>query len=118
MPYHPHHTRPGIAKNAGRSTRRYRLLRKIFRAECADLYTPNWDGTLGQAFCWLCGKPIDYALPAGHPDAWNLDHAWPVSTHPELAEDPANFRPSHADCNERRGDKAPFIALGTPSEDW
>ena len=118
MPQRTFHNGRGIAKHAGRSTRRNRLLRGIFRAQCADPEQRNWDGSLGQAWCWLCGKPIDYSLPAGHPEAWNLDHAHPVSTHPELAEDPANFRPSHADCNERRGDRAPFIELGTPSEDW
>lgn len=111
----------GISPNAGRRTRRYRMLRANFRAQCANPALHNWDGSLGQAHCWLCGKPIDYALPAGvdgHPEAWNLDHAHPVISHPELAEDPANFRPSHADCNQRRGDQAPFIELGTPSEDW
>lgn len=108
----------GISKNAGRRTRRYRMLRANFRALCEHFVNP--DGTIG-AHCWLCGRAIDYSLPAGpngHPEAWNLDHAHPVSTHPELAEDPANFRPSHADCNEKRGDQAPFIELGTPSEDW
>ena len=113
--YRTQHTQPGIAKSAGRSTRRYRMLRANFRAACAAFVNP--DGSIG-AHCWLCGKPIDYALPAGHPQAFNLDHAYPVSTHPELAEDPANFRPSDADCNLRRGDRAPFIELGTPSEDW
>lgn len=108
----------GINPNAGRRTRRYILLRKIFRAECADPEVHNWDGSLGQAHCWLCGKPIDYSLPDIHPEGFNLDHAHPVSTHPELAEDPANFRSSHKDCNERRGDRPPFIELGTPSEDW
>jgi 5-methylcytosine-specific restriction endonuclease McrA len=105
----------GISKHFGRRTRRFRMLRANYRALCAAWQNP--DGSTGLP-CWLCGKPIDYELPHGHPEAWELDHAWPVSTHPELAEDPANFRPSHADCNEKRGNGPPFIALGTPSEDW
>lgn len=105
----------GISAYAGRSTRRYRTLRKDFRADCATHV--NADGSIG-APCWLCGKPIDYSLPRQHPECFNLDHAYPVSTHPELAEDPANFRPSHRDCNEERGDGEPHIQIGSPSEDW
>ena len=91
-----------------RESRRYRNLRAEFREHCADLQLP----------CWLDGKPIDYDLPSDHPDAWSLDHAHPVSERPDLALDPANFRPAHLDCNKRRGNRAPFILLGTPSEDW
>lgn len=93
---------------AVRESRRYKKLRGEFRSECADLQLP----------CWLCGKPIDYSLPSEHPDAWSLDHAHTVSEFLELALDPANFRPSHLDCNKRRGNDAPFIQLGAPSEDW
>ncbi|CPR79361.1 HNH endonuclease [Mycobacteroides abscessus] len=90
------------------STRRFKRLWREFRAHCEKYQLP----------CWLCGRPIDYALRGQHPDAFNLDHAKPVSTYPELAEDRSNFRPSHADCNKRRGNKAPFIAIGRPSERW
>lgn len=91
-----------------RGSRRYKTLRAEFRAQCADQQLP----------CWMDGKPIDYDLPSDHPDSWSLDHAHTVSEFPELALDPANFRPSHLDCNKRRGNSAPFIQLGTPSEDW
>lgn len=112
----PHQPHPGgISKYAGRSTRRYKTQRSTFRAVCAAHV--NHDGTIG-APCWLCGRPIDYSLPDTHPDGFNLDHAYTVSAHPELAEDPANFRPSHKACNELRGDGDPFILLGSPSEDW
>lgn len=93
-----------------RESRRYKKLRGEFRSFCAD-QEPALP-------CWLCGKPIDYSLPSDHPDAWSLDHAHTVSEFPELALDPANFRPAHLDCNKRRGNDAPFIQLGTPSEDW
>lgn len=99
----------GLSAYVGRSTRRYKTLRRIFRAQCADEEQP----------CWLCGKPIDYSLPDNeHPDAFNLDHAYTVDDRPDLAEDPANFRAAHKDCNERRGNNDPFIQIGSPSEDW
>jgi 5-methylcytosine-specific restriction endonuclease McrA len=105
----------GISKHAGRRTRRYRMLRANYRAACAAFTNP--DGTVG-ACCWLCGKTLDYSLPDNHPEGFNLDHAIPVSVDPALAEDPANFRSAHQDCNQRRGDQAPFIELGQLSEDW
>lgn len=73
---------------------------------------------LNQLPCWLDGDPIDYSLPSDHPDSWSLDHAKPVSLHPELAKDPNNFRSAHLDCNKRRGNKEPFLDIGTPSRDW
>lgn len=91
-----------------RESRRFRKLRAEYRVFCAGQGLP----------CWLDGKPIDYDLPSDHPDAWSLDHAHPVSEFPELALDPANFRPAHLDCNKRRGNGAPFIRLGAPSESW
>jgi 5-methylcytosine-specific restriction endonuclease McrA len=96
------------SRYAGRSTRRYRGLRQQFRTDCQQHQLP----------CWLCGRPIDYTLPAGHPDAFNLDHAIPVSRRKDLAEDPQGFRASHAACNQRRGNDDPFIMIGTPSEHW
>lgn len=98
----------GINPNAGRRTRRFIAQRKTFRAEC----------TAADAPCWLCGQPIDYTLPMEHPEAFQVDHAYPVDHRPELAEDPANFRPSHKHCNLRRGNREPFIDLGIPSENW
>lgn len=93
---------------AGRSTRRYKALREDFRRKCRN----------NDAACWLCGNRIDYDLPRDHPECFNLDHAIAKSVRPDLAEDPANFRPSHRLCNERRGADAPTIDLGRPSERW
>jgi hypothetical protein len=93
---------------AGRSTRRYKALRAEFRRKCRNASAP----------CWLCGKAIDYDLPPDHPDCFNVDHAIAKSKRPDLAEDMANFRPSHKVCNERRGNDAPNIDIGRPSEDW
>lgn len=96
------------SKYAGRSTRRYKSLARTFRAKCADQSRP----------CWLCGNAIDYGLASTHPESFCIDHAAAVSRRPDLAEDPANFRPAHRDCNERRGNGEPFIELGAPSEHW
>ena len=73
----------------GQGTRRYMKLRAIFLDGCKEANAP----------CWLCGQPIDYRIPHNDPvtgavnrEAFELDHAYPRSTHPELAEDPSNFR--------------------------
>ena len=98
----------GISRYAGRSTRRYKAQSAAFRAHCQS----------AQRNCWLCGKPIDYTLSREHPESFANDHALPVSTHPELAEDVSNFRPSHRSCNEARGNDDPHLEIGVPSERW
>lgn len=48
--------------------------------------------------CALCGQPIDYSLPAGHPWSYELDEIIPVS----LGGDPLdikNVQPTHRTCN-------------------
>lgn len=52
------------------------------------------------------------------PEAWELDHLFPRSTHPELALDPGNFRHSHQRCNRSRGNRMPSPGLGSLSRDW
>lgn len=62
--------------------------------------------------CWLCGKPIDYSLPAGHPMSFEVDEVVPVSK----GGDPLDFgntRPAHRSCNQRRGNKTVARATGT-----
>ena len=68
--------------------------------------------------CWLCGDPINPDLPRADPMHYQLDHIKPVSTHPELANDPANTRPAHAQCNNSRGNRAPTPGLTRNSRDW
>jgi 5-methylcytosine-specific restriction endonuclease McrA len=108
MPAAPTPHPGGISRYAGRSTRRYKTTRNTYRQQCAQTNEP----------CWLCGRTIDYTLQHPHPDSFNLDHAYPLDQRPDLAEDPANYRPSHKDCNEQRGNNEPHIQLGTPSEKW
>ena len=80
--------------------------------------------------CALCGQPIDYALPPGHPLAFEVDEITPVS----LGGSPFrrdNVQPAHRICNERKGngtaprgsDKAPAKRLREqapplPTTDW
>lgn len=100
-----------------KSTRNLRKVSARFREECETETQP--DGTTGRP-CWLCGAPIDYMLPSGQglDDAFERDHYFPVSTHPHLAEDPANFRASHGGCNRERGNNAPHPSLGILSQVW
>lgn len=68
--------------------------------------------------CWLCGQPIDYRAAPGEPEALDLDHVKPRSTHPHLALDRNNCRPAHARCNRSRGNRNPHPGIGAQSEPW
>ena len=69
--------------------------------------------------CWLCGQAIDYDTTDPYsPDSLQVDHMFPVSTHPDLAADQENMRPSHAGCNLSRGNSMTLPELGTTSCDW
>lgn len=96
--------------DATRDSRNYRSERSKYRTQCTDT----------NESCWLCGQAIDYTAPASHPDSFELDHYYPVSTHPELVEDPANFRASHSACNRSRGDTQPddLLAIGELTRTW
>ncbi|UOE45487.1 hypothetical protein [Agromyces larvae] len=92
-----------------KQTRRFKQLKADFRAECEATDAP----------CWMDGMPIDYTVPDGTTDdSFENDHYYPVSTHPELREDPANFRPSHSLCNRQRGNGSPLPPLGLLSRAW
>lgn len=82
--------------------------RKEFRAEHEALDSP----------CWLCGQPIDYQAAPQTSNAFEPDHFHPRATHPELEDDPANWKPSHCSCNRSRQDGVPAPALGSLSEQW
>lgn len=68
--------------------------------------------------CHLCGQYIDYDVPANEPDSFEVDHFYSVLSHPELFEDPANFRASHSSCNSSRGTADVKPTLGQLSEAW
>lgn len=101
--------RPGYRNNTpGRTTANYRRMKAAYRTQCAR----------ERQRCWLCDQQIDYSLPSDDPYAFSVDHCHPVSTHPHLAEVYSNFRPSHLDCNVRRGNRPPSLGLGSTSRDW
>lgn len=54
--------------------------------------------------CHICGRAIDYTLPAGHPMSFEVDEIVPVSRGGSPI-DRANVAPAHRICNERRGNK-------------
>lgn len=70
-------------------TYQWQRLRRHFRAHCEQSNLP----------CWRCGAPIDYHAGAYQPLAFEADHAQPVSSHPRLAYEWSNLRPSHSRCN-------------------
>lgn len=63
--------------------------------------------------CAICGQPIDYTLPSGHPMSFEVDEEIPVSRYMEggyaspqqCALDFGNCRAAHRlrICNQRRG---------------
>lgn len=55
--------------------------------------------------CWICGMPIDAALPAGHPLSFELDELVPVSKGGSPT-DPANVAGVHRLCNQWRSNKS------------
>lgn len=52
--------------------------------------------------CALCGRSIDYSLPAGHPYSFEVDEIIPVSRggNPFMY---SNVQPTHRICNQRKG---------------
>ena len=54
--------------------------------------------------CHICGRPIDYSLPAGDPMSFEVDEVVPVSRGGSPI-DRGNVAPAHRICNERRGNK-------------
>lgn len=69
--------------------------------------------------CWLCNQPIDMEIDDPyHGEHYEPDHVFPVSTHPQYADDPNNLRPSHRECNTARGTDMEATNLGWTSIDW
>lgn len=63
--------------------------------------------------CALCGQPIDYSLPSGHPLSFEVDEIRPVSRWQEYgyasptaaALDRGNVQAAHRICNQRKSNK-------------
>lgn len=60
--------------------------------------------------CHICGLPIDYSLPAGHPMSFEVDEIIPVSRGGSPL-DRDNVAPAHRICNQKRGNRP----LGEPA---
>lgn len=112
------HVRGGAMATGKRvDTRRMKRLRDDFFEEGKRLDADP--ETRHLADCWLCKQRIDYTVaPGTTSDSHNLDHYHPVSTHPEIQEDPTGWRHSHAQCNRSRGNGAPSPGLGEPVPAW
>lgn len=72
----------------------------------------------GTLHAGCAGNPIDYDAPANAAESYEADHFHSVSTHPQLANDPENLRPSHSGCNRSRGNKAIDTDTWVQSETW
>lgn len=102
-----------MGKNKRDSRRSNSTRRNKLRKRVAELGLP----------CHICGKPIDYSLPARvktpagyvyNDDAYELDELVPISryylggyeTPEEAALDPDNVAPAHRRCNRLRSNKS------------
>lgn len=56
--------------------------------------------------CHVCGLPIDYSLPPGHPLCYELDEIVPVAKGGR-PNDMANTAPAHRCCNQWKSDRMP-----------
>ncbi|WP_242864544.1 HNH endonuclease [Microbacterium testaceum] len=115
------YTPPGATLGHGvvaarKNTRRMHELRTEFFDEGKRL---DAEGD-PDANCHICKARIDYdAAPGTTPESHNLDHYYPVSTHPELQEDWDNFRHAHTLCNQTRGNGSiDGGGLGELVPDW
>ena len=85
-----------------------RTLKREFRARCQAT----------NAVCWRCRQPINYRAQPQAPDAFEVDHKYPVSTHPDLAYQVHLWRPSHSRCNRSAGANPPPTAARWVRANW
>ncbi|HEU4751521.1 MAG TPA: HNH endonuclease signature motif containing protein [Armatimonadota bacterium] len=79
-----------MSRGRGRSGRPWRRAQSQVRATCTT--------------CWLCGQPINMALPPNDRMSFTVDHVIPL----DQGGDPtslANLRPAHRACNSSKGKK-------------
>lgn len=61
--------------------------------------------------CAICGRPINYDLPAGNPWAFEVDEKLPFSLGGS-AIDYDNVQPAHRRCNQRKSNKLYYCSTG------
>jgi hypothetical protein len=79
-----------------------RILKTEFKARCQAT----------NAVCWRCRQPIDYRARPQTPCAFEIDHRYPVRTHPHLQYESSLFEASHSKCNRSRGSRP------APTGEW
>lgn len=68
--------------------------------------------------CYICGHPIDIALPQQHPLSATVDHIIPRSLAPHLALEISNLRAAHKRCNSRKGKKLRHDQVTNTTRMW
>lgn len=91
-----------MTSNPSRGGHRWDQVKADFRTRCQEKKLP----------CHLCNQPIDYDAQPQQADAFEADHHKPVASHPDLAYQMGNLRPSHSSCNRSRGSKP------IPQSEW
>lgn len=66
--------------------------------------------------CAICGLPIDYTLPPGHPGSYELDEIIPVSKGGD-PYDINNVQATHRACNQRKGARILKKGIKIPKND-
>ena len=91
------------------------------RAQAA-LHKIRQQGYADSTPCHICKQPIDYRLPASHPDGCTVQHIKPRSIFPHLTWDETNWAPAHRLCNQAEGNRYSIETedgnLGVTSRDW
>ena len=72
--------------------------------------------------CHICGRAIDYSLPAGHPLSFEVDEVVPI----KHGGDPLSYencKASHRICNQKKGAKLDWRTMRVPvapscSREW
>jgi 5-methylcytosine-specific restriction endonuclease McrA len=90
-----------------RDSYRWKQLAASFKATCQKYNLP----------CHICRQPIDYQARRG-PSAFEADHNQPLARRPDLAYCTSNLRPSHASCNNMKGDSLTVGQGQWTAADW
>lgn len=68
--------------------------------------------------CCICRQPIDYSLPATHPQGCTVQHVRSRKHFPHLTWVASNWKPAHRECNTSAGAGDRGEQHGVTSTDW